>query len=377
MPNDIILHYISKSIFLSKYVKFLNLHDNLVNHYFIIVSESYNYTYFDEYATLNKMEVTTSKLFWDYATQKKISKLSKQAKLIIIHGYFGTPYILYSLFHTGDLKKTIWVVWGHDLQTYQSQKEISQKSANPFRTYAFIIYYELKKYVIRHMKYVIARESEYNLILKSFNPKIQRINVTMLYSGPTIPISIDKIVHPKNKYNILLGHSAYHNEKHLLWIDRLAKFRDNIQLYLIISYGTKEYGKQIAKHAVEVFGNSTTIISEMMEYEEYCQFINTMDVGIIDATEQTGLGCIFTLLSFGKKVYLYPKGINQDIMIKKGYITYSTQDILNSSLKDFVYMPAEVSEHNKSLRDTEKEYEQTIQDWKYIFDEIPKQLKEN
>ena len=377
--KEIVLHLISKTIFFKNYVEFLNKTDDLSRHWFILTHTSRNFMDFPEYKQIHVLDLC-SVHFLDVETHKKINSLAKKAKIIINHAFFRKDYLIYSILHPRISKKTIWIVWGRDIVTPATfkirQNEIKNNYFRKFLSLSyFYVIHHVKKSIIHKMKYVVARDSEYEVIKKSFSKNIQQLRVAALYTSPKLlyvpPLTISK---QKSKYNVLLGHSAYPYENHLMWIDILSKFKDNIQLYLILSYGDVNYGTKVEKHALEVFGNSVTLIKEMMDYNDYQDFISTMDVGILGANGQSGLGCIFSLLRCGKKVYLHPDSINRKVATDKGYVTYSTGDIAQSSFEDFVQLPEDVVMNNVSIDDKKKNYEQAIKDWKYIFDEIPKLL---
>lgn len=374
MPAKI-LHIMPCSIFFKNYLEFLSENDDLSRHIFLLTSYDEKYRYIPEtndvYIIDLPLDSKNNYLFF----QKVIFPIAKTSKLIITHGYFGVSYVLFCLLHQKLIQKTLWVVWGHDIVTYQQYKASQKMRPYFIGRVLFQISYLFKKYIIRKMKYVIARDSEYQIIKDLFNKNITRLNVTSLYTSrstlvcppSSLPLSLNK-----NKYNVLLGHSAFRNEKHHLWIDRLSHFKGKIQLYIVLSYGDSNYAESVASHARAVFGTSVTIVDTIMEYVDYCNFISTMDIAIMDATEQTGLGGMFLLLNCGKKVYLNPSGLNMRIANEKGYITYSTSDI--NSFSDFSEISNEVVVHNSSLVDCYGDYKQTILDWQFIFNEIPKRL---
>lgn len=380
MSDEYILHIMPRSVFFKHYVEFLHKEDSLSRHWFISPVTVKTYVDFPEANLVNIVDSNFPFFIKNLDVRKQIISLFENSSMVINHGYIGVYYLLFLLFHPSFLRKTLWVVWGPEVMTYATYKQDqNQQSLSIFHKYLmrvlFYIYFIVRKYIFRHIKYVVARNPEYKIIKESFCKNIQQLQVSALYVSPkSLYVPSLKISKHKSKYNILLGHSAFSAEHHLQWIDTLIKFRDNIQLYLILSYGNAEYGANVEKYALEVFGDSVTIIKNMMDYNDYQDFISSMDVGILSALGQTGLGCIFSLLRCGKKVYLHPDSINKKVTTDKGYVTYSTTDIAESSFADFIQLPDEVIKKNISLDDRQKTYEQTIDGWKYIFDEIPGKL---
>jgi len=105
---------------------------------------------------------------------------------------------------------------------------------------------------------------------------------------------------------------------------------------LILSYGDLEYSKEIEKYANEIFPGKVEIIRDYMTSIEYMNYINTVDVCILDYKEQIALGNYYILLYLGKKIFLNDKGILKLSARLEGAQTYNVNSINTMSYDEFV-----------------------------------------
>ena len=105
--------------------------------------------------------------------------------------------------------------------------------------------------------------------------------------------------------NILVGNSATKSNYHLEVFDKLKKFRDeNINIYVPLSYGSKDYADEVIKYGSQLFGEKFKPITEFMPKDKYFMQLMSMDIAVFANDRQQALGNIVALLYAGKKVYM-------------------------------------------------------------------------
>ena len=133
----------------------------------------------------------------------------------------------------------------------------------------------------------------------------------------------------------------------------LCRFpKEHLHIYIPLAYGDAEYMQTVSQAAFHRFGTEqVTILRESLPYEKYCEFIaNCIDVAILDAPQQSGLGNIFLLLQLGKKVFLHDDGLNKKICDEAGFHTFNSSLIHSSnlSLEEIANLDANIRETNIS-----------------------------
>lgn len=160
--------------------------------------------------------------------------------------------------------------------------------------------------------------------------------------------------------NVVLGHKSEPLERHIYYLELLSKYPANmIKIFIPLSYGDELYRDQIATYVREHDLNNVVLLTDFMPYEEYINFLGTMDVAIIDCDNSIALGNIGVLLALQKTVYL-----SRDGVIKKAC------DIDNIPYKCVDEIAAMSFDEFSSLLDFDHEYNSSIiaQPYSYYVD---------
>jgi|GEM_PF-1358231 len=251
----------------------------------------------------------------------KFTELSEKYDLIILHSNTLSLLQLYRI-PEKILNKIVWVVWGQDL--YSSNNYNILNPISTLKRFVRDSIWTLKKNKIKKFKAIgVGFEYDVVRVKKLFGEKINLVQLPYGYKRNNIDelntniLKYKENVSPINKpYKIMIGHSAFKFIKHKKIIDKLAKFKDeNILISLVLSYGDERYADAIEKYALEKFQdrNKIEIIKDYLSKEEYWEYLQSVDVCILDYTHQSALGNVYLLLYFGKKLILNRNGV-----IKKG-----------------------------------------------------------
>lgn len=111
--------------------------------------------------------------------------------------------------------------------------------------------------------------------------------------------------------NIMIGHRGTSENHHIQLIDTLiSRFGgENIHLYVPLSYGSKAYIQKVKEYCAGIDSVPITVIEDLMPYREYAQFLNRMDICILDGKASYALGNISILLRMKKTMYLNGEGV--------------------------------------------------------------------
>lgn len=293
-----IIHLMHKDKFTEPYVKFINANFKPQNHFFILSGGS---VHSDAYtSTTNVWQIKTNhriKLFRQLIRELNTLKfllLLLFSKRIIIHGLFNDFIINKLSKYVFILKKGNWVIWGGDLYSSNSDPQIENCKAK----------------IIRNIKIVVGIEGdfEYARLKYGFSGVFKKA----YYINPVrFDESIIENTSKKNKvYKILAGNSASSTNNHAEIFNVLSKFASqNIMVIAPLSYGNKDYGKDIAAIGKKIFGDKFMALEEFYNEDEYRDILKEIDVAVFNFNRQQGIHTINYLLALGKKIYL-PKGIS-------------------------------------------------------------------
>ena len=82
------------------------------------------------------------------------------------------------------------------------------------------------------------------------------------------------------------------------------KFKnEDIQIYVPLSYGDKDYAKKVIDYGKSLFGDKFIGITEFIPYNEYICFLKNIDIAVFNHQRQQAMGNTINLLAMGKKVY--------------------------------------------------------------------------
>lgn len=305
---------------------------------------------------------------------KTINRLGKENDFLFIH-CFELTFLEILRIKKSVLKKCIWVCWGHDLYLdYESRG-----------TLRFI------KKIAKKILWTPANHRLKNIYGIGIGFKYDAVEVAKRFGNMRIfylPYGYrddnfkifcqryDKIKaeeKPKDgnePCRIMVGHSAWSIDNHIDALSHLVKFKDeNILISLILSYGDMEYAKTVIDFANSHFPGKTEIISEKKTLEEYMKYINSVDVAVLNQTQQSGVGNINLITAFGKKLFLSKNGILKLAMDLENTDTYSVEDIDNMTFEEF---KAPCKNQKYAIRYGKEKYDESLYlaGWENVMKEL-------
>lgn len=328
------LHIIHNDKFTYHYINFINQNFNPKEHYFLIfggflkkeipVPNSFNVKYVEKPTVKNiilKIVLTVPLLYY------LLLKLMKKSEKFYFHSLFDERIILFLFIFRKFLKKSNWIIWGGDLYCYENRK----------RGFIYKIWYKIEDYVKGNIGYVNTLVPEdYQIAKKYYNikGKYKRAQYVIDNDFKFLDTLSPKI---KEETYIQIGNSATPSNNHFKIIDTLSKFRnEKIKIFCILSYGDKEYGKRVNEYGKKIFGNKFIGIFNFMKLNEYYVYLSDIDILVFNQGRQQGLGNIFMLSYFEKKIYLRNdisswNYLTKDLNLKLN----SYESIKNESFKEF------------------------------------------
>lgn len=222
-------------------------------------------------------------------------RLMYSADKIILHSLFNFNVLIILACNPYLLKKCYWVIWGGDLYSFMFPKNSLK--------------YKLKEtirgFVIKRIGFLLTYvKGDVDLARKHYSARGEYIE-TIGYLSNVIPSNIPVSENNKKDINILVGNSADPTNNHFDALDKLAKFKnEDIQIYVPLSYGDKDYAKKVIDYGKSLFGDKFIGITEFIPYSEYMCFLKNIDIAVFNHQRQQAMGNTINLLAMGKRVYL-------------------------------------------------------------------------
>ncbi len=297
-----------------------------------------------------------------FALAEIINKYADDYDWIFLHGINNMRTIL--KIKRKYLSKIIWRTWGHD-------------SAAPyvrtgFKRFAAMLYYKtFFKAFVKSIRAVgianIVDKIAINRLFKinniDFFPLAYFFDNKLTHEDTGDINSID--LSPDN-LNILIGHSAHSNDRHIEITDKLVKFKnENIKCIFPIAYGAEK--EKIKSYALKKLGEDKVIfLEEFMPKDEYINLIEKIDIGILAGTISYALGNVTALLNAGKTVYLAKEGVIAEAFKIRQIPHRSIDEIEKMSFEEFS-MSLNGVENRISVS---KSFEESAKIWKQCLSEL-------
>lgn len=277
-PNQI-LHVMKLDKFLAPYIDFVDEHFGRVDHHYVfITSEKYDYGLTPEHQV--EFLYTDDDIFITLLEYMKISKK------IILHGLWRDKVDVLLYFNQELLKKCYWIMWGGDFYFPETKSKIRHE-------------------IIKNMGNLLTgMKGDIKLIRKGYLAKGKHLKLSVGYPSNLFK-EYNYQIKSSNTINILVGNSATKTNNHYEIFDKLLPFKNkNLKIYIPLSYGDKDYAKEVEKIGYKYFGEKSIPLFDFMSNTEYIDFLSNIHIAIFNHNRQQGIGNIITLLGLGKKVFI-------------------------------------------------------------------------
>jgi len=235
---------------------------------------------FKDKARLIPFELDCNQVFWS----NRIKELCNQAEMIVLHSAFWgheTKKLMYDLIQ-GYHKKMVWEVFNEDAYFEQDSFEVSQILSKVGRCVTSEVMVEVIK-----NNYGLCAEADSNAYYVYIPNQVK-----------------NKKIPAHNCVNILLGHSACENERHIETIKLLQKYVDeSIKIYCPLSYGLDSYRNLVIQEGKKIFGKKFIPILHYIRQEQYFQFLRTMDIAVFPLKKTEGESTLLLLEAASVKIY--------------------------------------------------------------------------
>jgi dTDP-N-acetylfucosamine:lipid II N-acetylfucosaminyltransferase len=258
--------------------------------------------------------------------------LFRKSKRILIHQMPHGPALIVMWLLARYLSDASWIIWGGDLYVYR-QAHDSLRMA---------LYEKLRKRIIRRIKNICTLiPGEAELAKKIYD-------TSALYIPVSYPPSLDYISFYESMKNerkssgitILIGNSGNPSNNHLELFEKLKNLAGpRIRILCPLSYsGNSRYIELVIKKGNELFGSAFVPLMTYIEPSEYLRLLWETDIAFMNHDRQQGIGNIFPLLYFGKKVFLRSDTTSYKYLASIGCRVY---DILSDDFSDLNSLTAD------------------------------------
>ncbi|CAM4284917.1 TDP-N-acetylfucosamine:lipid II N-acetylfucosaminyltransferase [Pseudoalteromonas ostreae] len=217
-----------------------------------------------------------------------------QADKVILHGLFNIKIVQILFFAPWLLKKCCWVIWGGDLYTYQFGLRNKKWLINEF----------FRRPVIKKIGHLVTYIEGDIALARKWYGATGKYQECLMYTSnlyKEYEVSESK----KTSINIQVGNSADPSNNHIEALEKLLPFKErDICIFVPLSYGSKEYAKQVITQGKEWFGDKFKPFTEFMPFEQYLSLLGSIDIAIFNHKRQQAMGNTIALLGLGKTVYL-------------------------------------------------------------------------
>lgn len=217
-----------------------------------------------------------------------------QAEFVIFNNMGGINKTLLALYSIFFKKKVCWIIWGGDM--YNRRDHMPK------------FFHTVDNYVLKNLDYIAVQiNQDYKVTIERY-PFIKAKQLDFWFPFPYDVTKTDNSIDGNSGdiIKIIVGNSGAEENNHLLALKYLKKYsKENIEIVTPLSYGaTKEYSELVISKYKEVFGEKYTPITEMMSFDKYLKYLQSMDIGIFAHNRQQAGHNIMLMLYFGKKVYI-------------------------------------------------------------------------
>ncbi|WP_113908188.1 TDP-N-acetylfucosamine:lipid II N-acetylfucosaminyltransferase [Aliidiomarina celeris] len=220
------------------------------------------------------------------------------ARKVMLHGLFNIRVVLVLALCPWVLPKCYWIIWGGDLYQFR-------KAGNTWQSH---IKEALRRFVIRRVGHLVTYiEGDVELARQWYGAK-GTYHECIMYLSNVVDPKVSAESAPASDHdglNTLLGNSADPSNNHIEALERLLPFKDQaIKIYAPLSYGDQNYAKKVISQGKAWFGDKFVPMTDFMPFEQYLEFLKSLDIAIFNHQRQQAMGNTITLLGMGKTVFM-------------------------------------------------------------------------
>ena len=291
----------------------------------------------------------------DYKALLDLMKSQGQGTQFIFHGMFDR-HLWPRLAFSGLPTRCSWVCWGAELYEHGAEnKTIKRRIAHFFH----------RKLVRKFNRVFALNRGDGELIQKL----IVKRNVNSL-AYPLIDSTAVTRSKVDSKVKVLIGNSANTSNDHEAILRSLADFSNReIEVIAPLNYaGSDEYVAAITKLGEDIFADKFVPITNMLDKTEYDQLLADVDIAIFAHQRQQGLYVVYSMMKYGKKMYMRRNVSSFTELNDKGFTLFDFEEIKNQSFEQFVEQGEGIGLKNKDLMQNVYSEEALLPKWQNQID---------
>lgn len=264
----------------------------------------------------------------------EVKKCIRKSQRVLFHGMALKNSQLYCL-SKNDLKRIVWIVWGHDLYVVDDKVNLQSK----LKTYLKRIWWVIRKQPLKKINSVgIGFKYDALRINELFGSKTRILNMPYFQGEEPLLFDNKGKKTTDSSTRIMVGHSAFSFLNHIEILNKLQRYKnENIKIILILSYGSRDYANRVKTAAFEMFEKEKVeVIEQAIAYMDYVKLIRDIDIAILDYKHQSALGNFYLLTYFGKKIFLNKNGVLKQCARIEGWALDNIDSIGEISYQEFV-----------------------------------------
>lgn len=303
---------------------------------------------------------------------KEIMEYFLRSERIFYH-YLSLPLKLQLLllFRRTQLKKIYWIGWGADL--YEWKDSISGNLKSRLAYFISDLFRKnIENYVglfppdIEYFKEKFGRRAR---TFYASYPEPLYNPVYEIYENELLAKTIPEKLQLGDPICIQIGHSCSASLNHVTAIKMLSRFlHANVHFYIPLSYGDPLYGDRVEEYAKNLLGNKVTCIRDLISKEDYMHFLSSIDIAVFNTHRQIGLGNIWPLLFFGKKIFLPSESVMFKYFREKCINIGKYEDIENMVFEELISQcKPELSNGKRYIIQHHLNLEKKVEMWSEVF----------
>lgn len=351
LKNNFICHLVYEHDFIQQFNDMIVEKFDLREHLFIVYAK-HAWDKTREYNIRNSYYI-------DSFDDAYLIELIEKSAQIIVHCLYTIELtdFLFQNYHL--LNKVNWKLWGGDLYLYRQVCSGYNSEENEAKRMS----------IIKNIAYITSPVEE------EFKHAIDVYKGDAKYKFAFYPLPKDfceyRLAKNQGKnttINILVGNSGYPTNNHLQAFSYLSKFRnEQIKIYCPLSYGDKDYSKKVCVNGRKIFDDKFVPLLNFIQFDQYVNLMNTMDLAVMNHNRQQGLGTILTLLYLGKKVYMQPHITTYKCLKRFGVAIYDIDEIEKSDLSNLKTFSRVCGKINYEIIGDIYSKDNCINSWQAIF----------
>lgn len=255
----------------------------------------------------------TGKEYWKAKKAYIINYCAEKCDWLILHSSCKGTEV--PLIKKKYLPKIIWRTWGHD--QWGPSTHISTLKDLIKET----VIRPLWKKRICEMKAIGIANSVDTISLRSILGSQCPPCFILNYFKQADPEKLDclKGTHKaSDTINVMIEHRIVPWRSHLENLKRLEHFsKENIEVYVMLTFSDpnfEDYINEMRDYVSSKWNNNVHFVFDFVPYEQYAEFINQMDIIILDGKGSYALGNVELAIAFREKMFL-----NRDGLIKQAF----------------------------------------------------------